>query len=491
MLNANQLVEAFKSSTYRFPQHQVSGVTPGVKEESAGASTAAIHASLSSIAKSLYPKYEQYLGDMKESWTKKVVAIQMENWHRATAYMTEDTKAAAIANFNKDMFPLIRAVLPATATEKCFTIQPMFGPTSNVFVFTPVYGTTTGKVNAGDELYNNVDPNYGDSVINGEYNGTGDGSATNFTFNLSQTPILSGTVNITDGSSVLTDNGSGVLLGDGTGTVDYNTGAVVVNFTTAPASGELIECSYSVNNETNENAIPQIDLVLSQLPVTARRKAIRFRYSLTASFALRDQYGLDADAELVAATASEIAYGIDLQNFKNVARVAIDATNDVDLQFDRTTPSGISFTEYKYEFIDTLIKCSTRILTVSGRAVGNWAVLPDLLSNIVESIGQPRFAPLQVPASRGIQHIGTLDGRWEILRIIDPLVIGLKLGEFLVGHKPEEFLFAGYVWAPWIAAYETPTTVLDDFQARKGMASLYADKVINAKYYIKAKSFKS
>lgn len=79
--------------------------------------------------------------------------------------------------------------------------------------------------------------------------GSGDGVTTAFSFTLSATPVLRNQVTISaiDASNNglrLSDDGTGVLSGDGTGTINYVTGAVSLTFNTAPASGS------DVNAET-------------------------------------------------------------------------------------------------------------------------------------------------------------------------------------------------------------------------------------------------
>ena len=74
--------------------------------------------------------------------------------------------------------------------------------------------------------------------------GTADGLHANFNGTLSHTPVVAGSVTVTDGNKVLSDNGSGSLSGDGTGTVNYQTGAVVASFDSAPTAGNNVIASY-------------------------------------------------------------------------------------------------------------------------------------------------------------------------------------------------------------------------------------------------------
>ncbi len=68
--------------------------------------------------------------------------------------------------------------------------------------------------------------------------GTGDGTAKAFSGVLSGKPLEPGSVAVTDGTEIFTDDGFGNLIGDagGSGTVIYKTGAVSVTFNAAVAN---------------------------------------------------------------------------------------------------------------------------------------------------------------------------------------------------------------------------------------------------------------
>lgn len=77
---------------------------------------------------------------------------------------------------------------------------------------------------------------------------TGAINGTNHVFTLAlDLQIARGSVKVTgtNSSQVLTDNGLGVLSGNGTGTVNYITGAISVTFTTAPLSNSFVYATYA------------------------------------------------------------------------------------------------------------------------------------------------------------------------------------------------------------------------------------------------------
>lgn len=77
-----------------------------------------------------------------------------------------------------------------------------------------------------------------------DMSGTINGTNKDFTITLSPVPVLPGSVRIDNNNTsaqVLVDDGNGHLVGDGSGTVNYATGATAALFTTAPATGKTVK----------------------------------------------------------------------------------------------------------------------------------------------------------------------------------------------------------------------------------------------------------
>jgi hypothetical protein len=480
-----QITSQFEASNNRSGpnpfQYTVGSSSEGALRESIARSSEIAH----SLA--MKPEYYEYVGDMVDGFLKEQTVIQMDNWKRATQHMNEATKSAAIANFDKYAFDLIRAVLPEMASERLFSFQSMYGPTGTVFYFDAVYGTTRGKVVAGQKLFENHDMRYGDNTIEQEVIKTGaqvDGTAVIFTGNLGYSPIMPGTVDITDGTRHITDDGNGGLVGDiasGTNTINYASGAWALKFNAAPTAGNPITADYVVNNEGTTDGVPEIDLILTSAPVTARSTKLRTRFSMESMFALRDTMGLSAEAESLVVIGAEIAYGIDTKNIDFVKRAAMDLRANNDYVFDRKAPDGVSWMDHKFSLIDQFIMGSDYILRQSGRATGNKLLVGSNVANVLESLA-PRFSVVPIRAARGVHFIGTLDGRWEVFKDLS-----MDLDEYMILHKGDSPLQTGYIFAPWILSFTTPAVILDDFQSRQGMGSLYGQKMANAKMYLRMK----
>ena len=86
--------------------------------------------------------------------------------------------------------------------------------------------------------------------------GQGDGVTVTFTGSTQAFPVISGSYFITDGSQILSDpTGSGTLTGNGTGTINYVTGAFSATFTAAPASTLVIYDNYQGYNAARPQGV--------------------------------------------------------------------------------------------------------------------------------------------------------------------------------------------------------------------------------------------
>lgn len=117
-----------------------------------------------------------------------------------------------------------------------------FDTTNYISVHPPAYvaGYQCYFTQSQDEFYR-LYP----KVRNFEQIGVGDGATLNFTYTLSNVPVMSDAVliNTVDGAGNplnVNDDGSGNLTGDGVGTINYVTGAINVTFTAAPGTAEQI-----------------------------------------------------------------------------------------------------------------------------------------------------------------------------------------------------------------------------------------------------------
>ena len=410
----------------------------------------------------------------------------LENAAQWMSGIEETVRALNVGNFDRFAFPLIRAVFPNLIAQEIVSVQPMDGPVGLIFFFDLIYGTNKGSIQAGQPVFSSLtghpgNDSYASPEVREEALGVGNGVAAQFPGTLDFTPILRGSLSVTDGSQVAQDDGNGALIGDvdpaGVNTIDYITGAIDVTLAAAPATGDQITMNYEFDNEANSQ-VPEIDFQLTSAPVTAKVWKLRTRYSLEAAQNLRSLHGLSAETELVVGLAQDLRFEIDRTIIREVNSFAqADAVS-----WPLTPPAGVSFTEHKLSFIDVLIRGSNNIFQLVRRGNPNWCVCGLRVSDVIESL--PGFKPsAQMAAPVGVVYAGDLNGRWRIFK--DPYNIDNSADQrnFLLGYKGSTFLETGYVYAPYIPFYTTPTVILDDFIGRKGMATQWGKRKVNGRFY--------
>lgn len=425
--------------------------------------------------------WRPWVEGIKDQGTRELTAVLLENERQFIANMEEDVRIQSIGSFEKFVFPIVRAVFPNLIAKDIVSVQPMAGPTSLVFYLDAVYGSTKGSVTAGDTMFSARKGHLADDQYSSEWITTeAVGSLLNQaaqTGQLDYFPLRPGTLtlNLTiDGvAATLTDNGVGGLIGASlasTGSINYSTGALSFTLTDNTPGTAAFTATYAYNSE-GSSQIPIIDFNLSSVPVSAVPHKLRARWSVEASTNLKALHGMDAESELVALLAEKIRWDIDRRIITDLFTIASAGS----VSWNKPAPAAISYNDHKQTFIDALIEASNLIFRATRRGTGNFVVCGTNVANVVESLYG--FRP-QAVAGNGVVFVGTLQGRWSIYK--DPY---MDADTFLVGWKGNSFLEAGYVFAPYVPLYTTPTYVLDDMLNRKGMMSQYGVKAINGDFY--------
>jgi hypothetical protein len=339
-----------------------------------------------------------------------------------------------------------------------------------------LYGTQRGAIQKGSKVFDALagpDKNYtytGEPVVDEPIGGSG---ATAYSGNLGHVPVRAGTVKFFDGTQIVTDDGNGNLTGNctaATHTVNYSTGAYVFTFNSSTTAAVTV--SYEQNLEANAD-IPEMDLVLTSAPITARPHKLRARWSIEAQQDFQAYHGVNADVELVAFMANEIAKEINytiVQHLKSVANAGA-------VTWYKTPPEGVPYIWHKETFYDALVLNSNMIFSKTQRRNATWVVCGVSVCNVVETMAKFKPAGNTSKNSAGIRKIGTL-GEFDVYK--DPT---MARDSWVMGFKGSGFLDTGYIYAPYQGLYTSQTIVLDDMIARKAMAQRVGLKVVNANFY--------
>ncbi len=164
-------------------------------------------------------------------------------------------------------------------------------------------------------------------------------------------------------------------------------------------------------------------------------------------------------------------------NFKIVQQIRAVASAGA-VTFDTTKPAGISLDEHYRTFLLKVIEAKNLIFDATQRTVNPWMVVGLTAANIVEYM--PGYKAIPAPKDGlGIYKCGILPDGTVVYK--DP---NYQTDEFLIGHKGQSILDAGYIHAPYIGLYTTEPVTLDDFITRRGMATRTAQKVVNSDYFV-------
>lgn len=169
--------------------------------------------------------------------------------------------------------------------------------------------------------------------------GTGDGATTVFAGTFASLPILEDTVVIQAGVLTLTDDGDGNLAGDGTGTINYTTGAVSATFATAPQTAENVVATSRYMKTYQRGATETTVLVATS----------RFRDSVSNPPVVPNTFGLSDGAQVVIDDGSGNLIGDVSASGNNT----IDyATGSYDVTFAAAVIDGASISSTYRQYLD-------------------------------------------------------------------------------------------------------------------------------------------
>ena len=420
-------------------------------------------------------------------------ATLLENTYQYAARMDETTRAVNLGTFIDYGFDVISATVPNLIAHDIVSVQPMNAKHGAIFYLRYLYGNNKGTITKGTDMnspftgINGDSFNFSNDVVDGETVGTGDNSTKSFNTTVAYTPVRPGTsVIYINGTAVAKVSGTSggvdtleAIGGSGiTGSVNLATGAVTLTASgDAPANDAAITIQYRYDMDQTTVGFSQVDLDLASVSLEAFPRKLRARWLLDAGFELQKMKGIDAESELVTAMSNEIKFEIDGELLKELYAKAAWTGFTWDCQMPG---NQLSYMEYKRTIIDLFTEMSNKIFTGTKRVGANFIVAGVNVCNIIETL--PEFAGdnLGTKTINGPHKIGRLSNKWDVYK--NPFY---NENNFVMGYKGSSWLDAGFVYAPYMPLYATPTQVLDDFIFRKGLATSYGQIMLNNKLYAK------
>jgi hypothetical protein len=251
-------------------------------------------------------------------------------------------------------------------------------------------------------------------------------------------------------------------------------------------------------------AIPEIDIKIESIAITATTRKLRARWSPELAQDLNAYHSMDAEVELTSILSEQIALEIDREILNDLVTQAnganyywsrapgkfVNKTTGQPVTLASSLSIGPQFTgtvrEWYETLVETVIDVANTIHRKTLRGSANFMVTGPDVATILESsvLYKPKFSidgegQVGSPFTIGAEAIGTVSNRFTVYK--DPYFPRNKI---LVGYKGGSYLETGYVYAPYVPLIVTPTIFApEDFTPRKGVMTRYGKKMVRSDFY--------
>jgi hypothetical protein len=242
------------------------------------------------------------------------------------------------------------------------------------------------------------------------------------------------------------------------------------------------------------DVIPEIDIKVDSIAVTAVTKKLKAKWSPELGQDLNAYHNLDAEVELTSILSEQIALEIDQEILNDLVKDATAGTYYWSRRpgkfVDRTAGTTIAdpaadFTGTVSEWYETLLETINDVSAQIHRKVlrggATFLVCSPEVANILEFTAgfRAKVTHDDDKGTAGAVNVGTLSGKWDVH--VDPY---FPRNVILVGRKGSNFLESGYVYSPYVPLQVTPTIFgPEDFVPRKGVMTRYAKKMVRPDMY--------
>ncbi|MEG1904008.1 MAG: hypothetical protein RR212_06385 [Bacteroidales bacterium] len=399
--------------------------------------------------------------------------------------------SGAITNIGPAVIGMVRRAIPNLIAFDICGVQPMTGPTGQVFALRAVYGKDPLAGGTPADVREAFHPMFAPDTM---YSGQGAAPSNGFAKITTGTAIATGAIvyhffqetgiayfqNVTSGNVTVTGATPEEL--DLAVTAENEKGTLAeISQAMATSVAELQEnFNGSSSNPWNEMAF-RIDKQV----IEARSRQLKAQYSVELAQDLRAVHGMDADAELSAILATEIMLEInreivDLINFTaQIGKTGFTQTVGSKAgAFDFQDPVDIRGARWAGESYKALLiqidKEANEIARQTGRGAGNFIIAS---RNVVSALA--RIDSGITPAGQGLQKslnvdttkavfAGVLGGTYKVY--IDQYA---RSDYFTVGFKGDNEMDAGIYYAPYVALTPLRGSDPKNFQPVMGFKTRY------------------
>ena len=273
---------------------------------------------------------------------------------------------------------------------------------------------------------------------------------------------------------------------------------IVDAFTTSPAGVDALGAIAGTSTWGLENttAIPEIDIKVESISVTAITKKLKAKWSPELGQDLNAYHNLDAEVELTSILSEHVALEIDREILEDLVKGAtagtfywsrspglfVNRTTGIEIGASAKAPDFTGTVSMWYEtLIETINDVSAQIHRKTLRGGANFIVCGPEVANVLEFTSgfRAKVTHDDEKGEIGAVNVGSISKKFDVYVAADFL-----RNVILVGRKGNSFLESGYVYAPYVPLQITPTIFgQEDFVPRKGVMTRYAKKMVRPDMY--------
>ncbi|SMO59482.1 Major capsid protein Gp23 [Balnearium lithotrophicum] len=411
----------------------------------------------------------------------------LESFLQGKSIICEANTTADIPPFDLNYLGMVSYVYQNLSAFEVVHVRGLVAPEGKIFYRKPVLDSVKGSLKPGTELAaTNTNNKYqpyvaADLVVDDPSLGTGDGTKTTFSATLQFKPVIPGTVTVIAGTIVGKDDGSGNISGDGvSGTINYSTGQVSIEFSSAPAKGEVVKATYRYDQESNSYAEIKFKYESEQVKVMSRKIGA----SWTSEFEedVQAYFGISLEPDMVSAMSQQAIFETEAKI--HLELYALAQASGAKATWSVTPPSGVSDKDHMFLLKKAINQVDAAIAKQLGYIpVGNKFLLcgTDALAHVGDLDGFE--GNTNVEGNVGSARVGTLNKKYTVYynpQLPDDVIV--------VGIKPADPLLMGFGYFPYKfeispAVPEVVNNRIDPFTKKKALRSREAFKAVNARLY--------
>ena len=391
-----------------------------------------------------------------------------------TRKLTSITAATNTSNIiaKPDFVELLPIFVQKLLVEDVFGSVAMKSRQQIIPYFKVIAENTKGETAKGDILSSafvnrqGYDPNFTGRVIKSE-------AVANST--LAYTPVLPGSVTISDGTDLYIDNGAGSLIkksdSSTAGTINYATGAIGTLTGTLSATYEYDNETVGPDDAGNYGAkMGKIYLQLDEINLVAEAHELASYWSIYSAFAAQQEYGANIGEISKEAAFSELTAEINSFCFNELAKAATYAPQynwDASLAFNGAVMPSDFLNLFKFKLDDA----ANSVYQATNLARPNRLIVGTKVASLISRL--PGFVAASNEETVGPYKLGTLD---QYTIYVDPFY---DPNTWVMCAKSNDIRRNSALMGIYMPMVKTDDIGLANASVQSGYATMYATKIIN------------